>query len=214
MNPVVTRWNVAQSNISEIQYLIHNSTIFAFKQSLALCTVNVYVVLFAVVLFSRVRSSWKFPLQFMYIYSRKNEDENRFVTFEMTCLRKILHVGIIRMDTVKNVTIRKQLNMQQTVINQICQKRLVRYFGRIERTCMSATRLPKIALEWRIRIPANIRKSENWVQSIARERSDQARGREATEGGRVCPPSHGRELLHFWTWNCAIWCIPTEEILT
>ena len=32
-------------------------------------------------------------------------------------------------------------------------------------------------------IPANIRKSENWVQSIARSRSDQARGREATEGG-------------------------------
>ena len=32
-------------------------------------------------------------------------------------------------------------------------------------------------------IPANIRKSENWVQSIARERSDQARGRKATEGG-------------------------------
>ena len=36
-----------------------------------------------------------------------------------------------------------------------------------------------------ILIPANIRKSENWVQSIAREWSDQARGREATEGGRV-----------------------------
>ena len=29
------------------------------------------------------------------------------------------------------------------------------------------------------------------------------------EGG---PPSDGRELLHFWTLNCAIWCIPREEI--
>ena len=37
--------------------------------------------------------------------------------------------------------------MQQTVINQICQKRL-RYFGHIER--MPATRFPKIALEGRI----------------------------------------------------------------
>ena len=76
----------------------------------------------------------------------KKEDENRLLMFEMTCLRKIL--GITRMDTVKNVTIGKQLNMQQTVINQICQKRL-RYFGHIER--MPATRLPKIALEGRIK---------------------------------------------------------------
>ena len=37
--------------------------------------------------------------------------------------------------------------MQQTVINQICQKR-VRYFGHIER--MPATCFPKIALEGRI----------------------------------------------------------------
>ena len=38
------------------------------------------------------------------------------------------------------------------------------------------------------------------------------RGSEATKpkGGKLlrgggCPPSHGRELLHFWTSNCAIW---------
>ena len=55
-------------------------------------------------------------------WALKKEDENRLMVFEMTCLRKIL--GITRMDRVKNVTIRKQLNMQQTVIDQICQKRL------------------------------------------------------------------------------------------
>ena len=36
-----------------------------------------------------------------------------------------------------------------------------------------------------ISLHANIWKSENGTQSTARERSDQARGSEATEGGRV-----------------------------
>ena len=78
-------------------------------------------------------------------WTLKKEDENRLLVFEMACLRKIL--GITRMDKVRNTTIRKQLNIQQTVINQICQKRL-RYFGHIER--MPVTRFPKITLEGRI----------------------------------------------------------------
>ena len=41
----------------------------------------------------------------------------------------------------------KELNIQRTVINQICQKRL-RYFGHIER--MPVTCFPKITLEGRI----------------------------------------------------------------
>ena len=40
------------------------------------------------------------------------------------------------------------------------------------------------------------------VGGNARERSDQARGSEATERGegvgRGCPPSHGREIFQFW----------------
>ena len=41
-------------------------------------------------------------------------------------------------------------------------------------------------------------------------REGSSRGGEGVGGG--CPPSHGRELLHFWTSNYAIWCIPREEI--
>ena len=45
----------------------------------------------------------------------------------------------------------------------------------------------------------------------ARERSDQARGSEATErgeglGGGV-PPSQGREIFQFWGQNRVIWCM-------
>ena len=78
-------------------------------------------------------------------WTLKKEDENRLLAFEMACLRKIL--GITRMDKVRNTTVRKQLNIQRTVINQICQKRL-RYFGHIER--MPVTRFPQITLEARI----------------------------------------------------------------
>ena len=58
---------------------------------------------------------------------------------DMACLRKIL--GITRMDKVRNTTIRTQLNIKRTVINQICQKRL-RYFWHIER--MPVTRFPRL----------------------------------------------------------------------
>ena len=42
-----------------------------------------------------------------------------------------------------------------------------------------------------------------------RERSDGA----GVGCGRGCPSSHGRELLHFSTWKCAIWGTPKKEIL-
>ena len=41
--------------------------------------------------------------------------------------------------------------------------------------------------------------TENILRTNARERSDQARGSEATDRGEgVGPPSHGREIFQFW----------------
>ena len=69
----------------------------------------------------------------------KKEDENRLLTFEMTCLRKIL--GVSRLDKIRNDTIRQSLGISTTIIDRVTKKRL-RFFGHINR--MITTRYPKI----------------------------------------------------------------------
>ena len=78
-------------------------------------------------------------------WSLKKVDESRLLTFEMTCLRKILRVT--RLDKIRNTTIRESLGAQETVIDKITTKRL-RYFGHINR--MKPTRYPAIALNGNI----------------------------------------------------------------
>ena len=75
-------------------------------------------------------------------WTLKREDENRLLTFEMMCLRKIM--GVSRRDRIRNTTIRKTLGADLTVLDKISRKRLL-YFGHIKR--MPPSRFPKMALE-------------------------------------------------------------------
>ena len=61
---------------------------------------------------------------------------------------------------------------------------------------------------------------EQWRNERKHLGAQSLRGSEATRPeragvgcGRGCPSSHGRELLHFSTWKCAIWGTPKKEIL-
>ena len=67
----------------------------------------------------------------------KEGRENRLLVFEMTCRRKIR--GISKLDKVRNITIRKSLDMSQNIFDRIQLKRL-RYYGHVMR--MSPQRLP------------------------------------------------------------------------
>ena len=48
--------------------------------------------------------------------------------------------------------------------------------------------------------------NKRWVWDFAGSGATKPEEAKRLSRGKVCPPSHGRELLHFWTWNCAIWC--------
>ena len=61
-------------------------------------------------------------------WTLKKVDENRLHTFEMACLRRIM--GVTRFDRLRNTHIRRQLNMEETIIDRVATKRL-RYFGHI-----------------------------------------------------------------------------------
>ena len=74
-------------------------------------------------------------------WTLKKEDENRLITFEMICLRKIL--GVTRLDKIRNTTIRKTLGLDETILDKIAKKRL-RFFGHVNR--MRPSRYPKILL--------------------------------------------------------------------
>ena len=78
-------------------------------------------------------------------WTLKREDENRLMTFEMMCLRRIM--GVSRLDRIRNTTIRKTLDMEFTILDRISLKRL-RYFGHIQR--MPNTRLPQLALDTQV----------------------------------------------------------------
>ena len=71
----------------------------------------------------------------------KKEDENRLLTFEMICLRKIL--GVSKLDRIQNKVIRETLGLEETILDKITTKRL-RFFGHINR--MKPSRYPNILL--------------------------------------------------------------------
>ena len=71
---------------------------------------------------------------------------------------------ISRKDIIRNVTIRQQIELEETIIKEIEQKQLA-WYGHVQR--MAEGRLPKIALNWmpkqrRIRG----RPKKNWMEGI------------------------------------------------
>lgn len=75
-------------------------------------------------------------------WTLKKEDENRLLTFEMMCLRKILGVSLL--DKIRNTIIRKSLGLKRTVVETVSKKRM-QYFGHTTR--MPPARYPKMTLE-------------------------------------------------------------------
>ena len=53
-------------------------------------------------------------------WTLKKEDENRLLTFEIICLRKIS--GVTRLDRIRNKTIQKTLGLDETILDKIAKK--------------------------------------------------------------------------------------------
>ena len=73
---------------------------------------------------------------------KKKRDQSRLLSFEMSCLRRIL--GISRRDKIRNDCIRKQLGLETYIMDRI-QKRQLAYYGHIIR--MDNSRLPLITID-------------------------------------------------------------------
>ena len=71
----------------------------------------------------------------------KKKDENRLLTFEMTCLRKT--IWVTRLERIRNEHIRQQVGMTTTIVELVASKRL-RFLGHIKR--MISYRCQKIIL--------------------------------------------------------------------
>ena len=78
--------------------------------------------------------------------------------FEKRCSR------ISRKDRIRNVNIRQQIGLEETIIKEIEQNRLT-WYGHVQR--MAEERLPKIALKWTPKQKrARGRPKKNWMEGI------------------------------------------------
>jgi hypothetical protein len=71
---------------------------------------------------------------------------------------------ISRKERIRNVTIRQQIGLEETIIKQIEQNQLT-WYGHVQR--MAEGRLPKMALTWTPKQKrARERRKKNWMEGI------------------------------------------------
>ena len=88
--------------------------------------------------------SIKSSLLYGFETRRRTENNKRRVeATEMDALRRSFRIS--RKDRIRNVTIRQQIGLEETIIKEIEQNRLT-WYGHVQR--MAEERLPKIALKW------------------------------------------------------------------
>jgi len=89
-------------------------------------------------------------------------NKRRVESTEMDVLRRSSRIS--RKERIKNVTIRQQIRLEETIVKDIEQNQLT-WYGHVQR--MAEGRLPKIALKWmpkqkRVRG----RQKKNWMEGI------------------------------------------------
>jgi hypothetical protein len=70
---------------------------------------------------------------------------------------------ISRKEIIRNVTIRQQIGLEETIIKETEQNQLT-WYGHVQR--MAGGRLPKIALKWMPKQRARGRPKKNWMEGI------------------------------------------------
>jgi hypothetical protein len=80
---------------------------------------------------------------FLPQYERSNFTPNKIIS-KIIFLHNLVS-RISRKDRIRNVTIKQQIGLEETIIKEIEQNRLT-WYGHVQR--MAEGRLPKIALKW------------------------------------------------------------------
>jgi len=94
---------------------------------------------------------------------RLTENNKRWVeATEMDTLRRSCRIS--RKDRIRNVTIRQQIGLEETIIKETEQSQLT-WYGHVQR--MAEERLPKIALKWMPKEKrARGRPKKTWMEAI------------------------------------------------
>jgi len=108
-------------------------------------------------------TKWESSLLYGFQTRRLTENNKRRVeATEMDALRRSSTIS--RKDRIRNVTIRQQIGLEETIIKEIEQNQLTCY-GHVQR--MAEKRLPKIALKWMPKQKrARGRPKKNWMEGI------------------------------------------------
>ena len=89
-------------------------------------------------------------------------NKRRVEATEMDALRRSSRIS--RKDRIRNVTIRQQIGLEETIIKEIGQNQLT-WYGHVQR--MAEERLPKIALKWMPKQKRTRgRPKKNWMEGI------------------------------------------------
>ena len=89
-------------------------------------------------------------------------NKRRVEATEMDVLRRSSRIS--RKDRIRNVTVRQQIGLEETIIKEIEQNQLT-WYGHVQR--MAEERLPKIALKWMPKQKrARGRLKKNWMEGI------------------------------------------------
>ena len=95
--------------------------------------------------------------------TRKKKDEQRLLTFEISCLRRI--TGVSRRDRIKNVTMRGQTNCEISGAQKQSNTNSSYISSHVSR--LSNTRLPKIVLECNIKgLRPRDRPPKKWLENV------------------------------------------------
>jgi hypothetical protein len=89
-------------------------------------------------------------------------NKRRVESTEMDVLRRSSRIS--RKERIRNITIRQQIGLEETIVKEIEQNQLT-WYGHVQR--MAEGRLPKIALKWipKQKIPRGIPKKK-WMEGI------------------------------------------------
>jgi len=101
-------------------------------------------------------------------YLSPNNAIMRFEATEMDGLRRSSR--ILRKERIRNVTIRQQIGLEETIIKEI-EKNQLTWYGHVQR--MAEGRLPKMALKWMPKQKrARGRPKKNWMERIRKAMSE------------------------------------------
>ena len=131
-------------------------------------------------------------------WALKKEDENRLLVAEMCCLRKIL--GVSRIQRIRNEEIRKRLDIRESIMDKIVEKRL-RWYGHVVR--MQQQRWPQLAMYQPVTgIRSKGRQRIRWIDNIAADLAEKMTITEANRAARDADKWRNFTTSYCHHWTC------------